>query len=89
MRSPAICSRIIFQSPFSLRGIPTKQPAGSYSIETRDRHRWRFPFSWERKTRTTIRVHAKYGLEGSLHEYDLDPRDIFEALERDKLCAVA
>jgi hypothetical protein len=85
MRAPVVYSRISFRRPFSLKGVAAVQPAGSYSIETRDRHYWAFPFSWEKKTETTIRLHMNSGLEGSLQEFNLDPRDLFEALQRDRL----
>jgi len=29
------------------------------------------------------------GLEGRLHDYELDPRDLFGALERDRMLAAA
>jgi hypothetical protein len=89
MRAPVVCSRINFQHPFSLKGIAAIQPAGFYSIETRDRYYWTFPFAWEKKTQTTIWLHVKSGLAGSLHEWNLDPRDLFEALERDRLFVAA
>jgi hypothetical protein len=85
MRAPVVYSRIKFQNPFILKGLPGKLPAGSYSIETRDRHYWTFPFLWETRTRTRIRFCRKYGLEGSVHEYELDPRDLFAALKQDRL----
>lgn len=89
MRSPVVCSRVKFQKPFYLDGIAAVQPAGSYSIETRDRHYWTFPFSWEKRTETTIRLHVRSGLQGSLQEVELDPRDLFRALERDRLAVAA
>jgi hypothetical protein len=89
VRSPVICSRIKFQHPFSVSGVSAIQPAGSYSIETRDRHHWTFPFFWEKKTVTTIRLHVLSGLKGSLHEVELDPREIFQALQRDRLDGAA
>lgn len=89
MRTPVVYSRISFQYPFSLTGISAIQPAGSYSIETRDRHYWTFPFTWEKKTQTTIRLNLLSGLQGSLHEIELDPRDLFRALERDRLAFAA
>lgn len=89
MRAPVVYSRINFQRPFALKGVTVIQPAGSYSIETRDRHYWTFPFSWEKKTKTTIRLHMLSGLQGSLHEVELDPRDLFRALERDRLAIAA
>lgn len=89
MRSPVVYSRVNFQHPFYLEGIAAVQPAGSYSIETRDRHYWTFPFSWEKKTETTIRLHMLSGLKGSLHEVELNPRDLFNALERDRLFVAA
>lgn len=85
MRAPAVLSRIIFKHPFSLKDVADIQPAGCYSIETRDRHHWTFPFSWETRTRTKIRLCTGAGLDGGLHEYELDPRDLFQALERDRL----
>lgn len=85
MRAPAVYSRIIFRRPFSLKGVADIQPAGCYSIETRDRYYWTFPFSRETRTRTKIRIWTGSGLEGSLHEYEADPRDLFQALERDRL----
>lgn len=87
MRSFVVCSRINFRHPFHLKGIATVQPAGSYSIETSERLYWTYPFSWEKKTKTTIRLHMSSGLQGSLHEVALDPRDLFNALERDRLFA--
>lgn len=89
MRAPVVYSRINFEHPFSLTGIAAIQPAGSYSIETRDRHYWTFPFSWEKKTKTIIRLHMLSGLQGSLHEVELDPRDLFRALESDRLAVAA
>ena len=89
MRAPVVYSRINFRRPFSLTGIAAIQPAGSYSIETRDRHYWRFPLSWEKKTKTTIRLHMLSGLQGGLHEVELDPRDLFRALESDRLAVAA
>lgn len=85
MRAPVVYSRVTFQHPFSLKSVAVVQPAGSYSIETRDRHYWTFPFSWEKKTETTIRICVESGLEGRLHEFELDPRDVFKALQRDRL----
>lgn len=64
-------------------------PAGFYSIETRDRYSWSFPFAWKKTTKTTIRLHTMSGLEGRLHDYELDPRDLFSAMERDRMLAAA
>lgn len=89
MRAPIVYSRINFQHPFSLKGIAAIQPSGFYSIETRDRYYWTFPFCWEKTTKTTIRLHTMSGLEGRLHDYELDVQDLFSALERDRMLAAA
>ncbi len=88
MHAPAVCSRIKFQNAFVLYGIPNSLPSGSYSIETRDSYYWTFPFSWKKKTKTTIRVNVRSGLVGRMYDYEVDPRDIFAALEKDKLSIV-
>jgi hypothetical protein len=85
LRAPTVYSRISFKHPFALRGVAAMQPAGSYSIETSDRHYWTSPFSWETRTKTKIRICTKAGLEGRLHEIVLNPRDLFAALQRDRL----
>jgi len=84
MRSTVVHSRIRFLRPFSLKGVSDIQPAGSYSIETCDRYDWMFPFVWKKKTVTIIRLCTKSGLEGGLREFELDPRELFWALERDR-----
>lgn len=89
MRTPVVCSRITFQHPFSLPGVAANQAAGSYSIETRDRYYWTFPFSMEKRTRTTIRLHMLSGLQGSLLDAEIDPRELFGAMERDRLSSSA
>ncbi len=89
MRAPVVHSRINFHYPFSLKGVETVQPAGFYSIETRARFYWTFPFSWKKTTKTTIRLHIRSGLEGRLQECELDPRDLFSALEKDRMLAAA
>lgn len=89
MRSTVVSSRVDFQHPFYVKGIAAIQPAGSYSIETRDRHYWTFPFSLEKKTKTMIRLHMLSGLQGGLREVELDPRDFFRVLERDRLTVAA
>lgn len=45
--------------------------------------------SWEKQATTTIRLCAGSGLDGNLYEFELDPRDLFTALERDRLFAVS
>lgn len=84
MSAPVVYSRVTFQHPFSLQGVSGTQPAGSYSIETHDRHYWGFPFSFEKRTQTTIRLHMLSGLQGCILEAEIDPRDLFAAMERDR-----
>lgn len=85
MRGATVNSRVTFRHPFSLNGVTEIHPPGTYSIETKDRHYWTFPFLWETKTITTIRIGMNAGLDGSLHKYAVDPRNLFGAMERDRL----
>ena len=84
MRTPVVSSRVTFTRPFMLKGLPNLNAPGTYSIETIERHYWSFPFSWETRARTLIRVADRFGLDGGLFNFEVCPRDLFAAMERDR-----
>jgi hypothetical protein len=53
MRGSTVTSRVAFSYPFSIDGNDEIHPAGSYSIETREKRYWTFPLNWEKRARTT------------------------------------
>lgn len=89
MRTPVVSSRVTFMRPFMLRGLPNLNAPGTYSIETTEKHHWSFPFSWETEARTMIRVAHGFGLDGGLFKFEVCPRDLFAAMERDRLHVVS
>jgi len=83
----SVHSRITFAAPFSLKGVYGEHPAGTYSISTRSRPVWDFPFSWRLKAVTEITICAGHGVKGSITQYHVCPRDLDRALTVDRAAA--
>ncbi|MEQ1929160.1 MAG: hypothetical protein ABL957_01330 [Parvularculaceae bacterium] len=84
MRGKTVSSHITFLRPFRLKGLKGAQPSGTYSVETRDRPVWSFPFFWNFETHTSIRVCVNGGLAGVLHNLEVCPRELFAVMLRDR-----
>lgn len=77
-------SRVVFDHPFEVHGLPGVQHAGAYSVEMRRHSRWRIPFFRERPATTSMRICLNQGLRGELQLLEVCQKDLGAALHRDR-----
>lgn len=89
MTTPIVYSNVKFERPFTVRGMRNHQAPGTYSIETKESFRWLFPFSWKRIALTKICSRKDETGDAHVLHFECDPREVFSAMERDRMASVA
>lgn len=75
--------RVTFLRTFMLKALEGVQPAGTYSVETRQEYNRFLPFLGTNRTSTWIRICRNPGIGGVLQVVNIDPLDLAAALMRD------
>ena len=76
--------KVSFHNAFSLKSIEGEWPAGEYTIETEEEPLDIASFLAYRRIATTMIVRPKKGRPGATHFLDIDPKELEDALARDK-----
>ena len=74
---------VTFARPFSLRGVETEQPAGTYAVETDEQLLEGLSFPAYRRVATTIFLPSRPGDLVSGQLVTLDPLELESAEKRD------
>jgi len=73
---------VIFERPFSLRGVGNQVPPGTYAVDTEEELLDGLSFSAYRRHTTTIFLPTQPGA-GSGELIEIDPAELAEALRKD------
>ena len=75
--------RVSFMRPFALNGLDGIQPAGTYSVETREAQAGFFSFVKATRTSKRMQVCLNSGIAGVLQLVTVDPLELAAALVQD------
>ncbi len=76
--------KVSFHYSFSLKSTKGEWPAGEYTIETEEEPLDIASFLAYRRIATTMIVRPEKGRSGATHFLDIDPKELKDALARDK-----
>ena len=75
---------LVFTQPFTLSGVEDVQAPGAYMVQTDEELLEGLSFLAYRRLATIIFVPLRHGEPGSLQAITVDPRELADALARDR-----